>query len=151
MMLNSAGKIVHDEWIKSVSLRPTMSLKLDAFQVMPDHFHGIVFFGFGSVAGETALGDLDEYFGILGEQIAIAKKLEQGSSKQFGPQSKTLGSVINGFKASVTKLIRNFNPLFAWQPSFIDRIVRSKEELEKWRIYIQENPSNWSGNIKRRN
>ena len=40
MVLNDAGKIVADEWIKTGDIRD--EIELDAWVVMPNHFHGIV-------------------------------------------------------------------------------------------------------------
>ncbi len=40
MMLNQAGRIVADEWSKSVRIR--VEIELDAWVVMPNHLHGIV-------------------------------------------------------------------------------------------------------------
>jgi len=40
MRLNAPGHIVHDEWLRTEALRP--NVELDAFVVMPNHFHGII-------------------------------------------------------------------------------------------------------------
>jgi putative transposase len=38
MQTNGWGEIVIEEWTRTASLRPT--IELDAFVVMPNHFHG---------------------------------------------------------------------------------------------------------------
>lgn len=40
MILNEAGKIVDEEWKKTCELRNNVIL--DEYQVMPNHFHGII-------------------------------------------------------------------------------------------------------------
>ena len=40
MTLSEWGTIVHDEWQRTPNVRPYVDL--DAFVVMPNHFHGIV-------------------------------------------------------------------------------------------------------------
>src|SRR3712207_5631785 len=40
IFLNSYGEIVEEEWLKTPGIRPTV--ELDAFVVMPNHFHAIV-------------------------------------------------------------------------------------------------------------
>ena len=40
MQLNECGTIVTDEWIKTPTIRPYVGM--DAFVVMPNHFHGIM-------------------------------------------------------------------------------------------------------------
>jgi len=45
MTLSEIGKIVEQEWIKTPVIRPDMNLELDAFVVMPNHFHAIIVIG----------------------------------------------------------------------------------------------------------
>jgi len=40
MILNDFGKIAHDEWLKLPERYPKMFV--DVFQIMPNHFHGII-------------------------------------------------------------------------------------------------------------
>ena len=40
MVLNEAGRIVEDEWLKSARIRA--EIELDAWVVMPNHIHGIL-------------------------------------------------------------------------------------------------------------
>ncbi len=40
MALNPIGKIAHDEWLKTESMRP--NIRLHEFIVMPNHIHGII-------------------------------------------------------------------------------------------------------------
>ncbi|MCB1159724.1 MAG: hypothetical protein KDK45_19650, partial [Leptospiraceae bacterium] len=40
MELNPVGKIIHDEWYKTQSMRP--NIYLDEFIIMPNHIHGII-------------------------------------------------------------------------------------------------------------
>ncbi len=47
MQLNEMGKIVHNEWIKTIR----SNVELDEFIIMPNHFHGIV--QLGNKFGET--------------------------------------------------------------------------------------------------
>lgn len=42
MVLNDAGRIAADEWIKTALIRD--EIQLDEWVVMPNHFHGIVIF-----------------------------------------------------------------------------------------------------------
>ena len=40
MILNRAGRMVEEEWLKTPAIRPQVAL--DEFMVMPNHFHGII-------------------------------------------------------------------------------------------------------------
>ncbi|NEN24654.1 hypothetical protein G3O08_14195 [Cryomorpha ignava] len=42
MITNPIGDMVNIEWLKTLELRPDMNLMLGDYQVMPNHFHGIV-------------------------------------------------------------------------------------------------------------
>ena len=47
MHLSPIGVLVQTEWMKTPDMRPGMNLELGAFQVMPNHFHGILIIGGG--------------------------------------------------------------------------------------------------------
>ena len=38
-------KLAETEWLKPSDIRPGINLKLDAFVIMPNHFHVIIFIG----------------------------------------------------------------------------------------------------------
>jgi putative transposase len=90
---------------------------LDAFQLMPNHLHGIIWI------------DKPDH--------------TDWQPNQFGPQSQNLASVIRGFKVGVTKQARIYRADFGWQPRYHDRIIRDDAELQRVRDYIDANPANW--------
>ncbi len=90
----------------------------DAFVVMPDHVHGILFVN------------------------RPANYAEQPGTP-FGPQSDNLASIIRGFKVGVKAWTTQQGLIFNWQPRYYDRIIRNELELDKIRAYIQGNPNRW--------
>ena len=63
-----------------------------------------------------------------------------------GLQSKTIGSLVAGFKSSVTKqinIICNSPGEPVWQRNYWDHIIRSDESFGQIEDYIINNPSNW--------
>ena len=40
MILNELGQIAYNEWLKTLQIRPNVSL--DVFEIMPNHMHGII-------------------------------------------------------------------------------------------------------------
>ncbi len=118
MVLNDCGIVVRREWIKTPEIRPDMNITLGEFVVMPNHFHGII------SIGENGYN-------------------EQRKNNEFGIQSKNLGAIVGGFKASVTKQLRKINADFGWQERYHDHIIRDNESYERIRHYIQNNPANW--------
>ena len=129
MEYTEIGKIVESEWIKTPSIRPDMNLELDAFVVMPNHFHGIIFIG-------------DNDYNTVETRCIASLQLQQ-NQQRLQPQRKTLGSIVRGFKSPVTLYARKNNIEFDWQTRYHDRIVRNEEECNRIRKYIQENPFNW--------
>jgi len=90
----------------------------DAFVVMPDHVHGVLFI--------NRPGDYPKR-----------------SETHFGPRSDNLASIIRGFKVGVKAWSTRQGINFNWQPRYYDRIIRNELELEKIRTYIQDNPNRW--------
>jgi putative transposase len=120
--LNLLGRIVEDEWTKSLELR--RHIDLDAYVIMPNHFHAIV---------------------ALFDQGARSAPL-RGKRLQDGMQEKSLASLIAGFKASATRraaaaLPRLRTPI--WQRNFYEHVVRDDRDLERIRGYVEANPARW--------
>ncbi|MGQ9609189.1 MAG: hypothetical protein ACUVWN_07800 [bacterium] len=62
---------------------------------------------------------------------------------QYGT-SKTIGSIVRGFKIGVTKWFRqNIDIYTVWQRNYYEYIICNDMELNHIRQYIINNPSNW--------
>ncbi len=117
MVTNGIGRIVCDEWVRSAKIRP--DIELDYWCVMPNHFHAII---------------------IMKESFSPSP----GSALHRSPHS--LGSIVAGFKASVTKRVKGINGsqgLPVWQRNYYDHVIRDEEDLNRIREYIINNPSKW--------
>ena len=119
------GAIAHQEWIKTIELRPDMNLAIGEFIVMPNHFHAIL------MIGENKYNRGRDTMHCV------------SAANQFGPQSHNLASIIRGFKSSVTCYARKNNLKFDWQPRFHDRIIRTHIEFINIENYIRRNPAKW--------
>jgi len=80
--------------------------------------------------------------------------VENVGAKNFSPlqdnrpcgTAKTVGSIIRGFKTGVTKWIRNNMDINnVWQRNYYEHIIRSKNDLNRIREYIVNNPAKWTG------
>ena len=91
MRLNDTGRAVQQCWDEIPRHFPQVTL--DAYVVMPNHVHGIVV-----IAGDVSVGDA----GAVG-----AKNLSPSPPAHPPPNpqstSKTIGSIVRGFKIGVTK------------------------------------------------
>ncbi|MBP5455780.1 MAG: DUF740 domain-containing protein [Paludibacteraceae bacterium] len=92
--------------------------------------------------GVNTHGDVDARGGVdaRGDVDARGASL-RGTG--FGPQSKTLGSVIRGIKSAVTHFANENNIPFAWQSRYHDHIVRNQNEMNRIAEYIENNPIRW--------
>ena len=127
MRLNDLGALVDREWQRTARVR--QSVESDAFVVMPNHIHGILF--------------------ILDDANAPGSS---HLSKVFPPRSPTLqsgslGAIIGQFKSTVARRARrqattHCGPI--WQRNYYEHIIRSDQSLNDIRKYIVENPDRWS-------
>ena len=138
MHLSEIGAELERQWLLTAGIRADMNLTLDEFQVMPNHFHGIL------VIGRNNFNRFDSSITSLNDLI-VTENCELNLPNKFGPQRKTLGSVIRGVKSSVTSFATDHNLPFKWHPNFHDALIRDEISLHKIRRYIKNNVKNWKG------
>jgi REP element-mobilizing transposase RayT len=149
MILSEIGKIAEQEWIKTPEIRPDMNLELDAFVVMPNHFHAIIIIGdnqYNVELDEELDADHRDAMHCVSTESRIPSIPDPPipvTINKFGPQSKNLASIIRGFKSSVTTNARKIHADFDWQPRFHEHIIRDDESYRRISEYIQNNPLNW--------
>ena len=56
---------------------------------------------------------------------------------------QSLGTVIRGVKARISRAAHQNCIPFAWQSRFHDRIIRNQEELNRIAEYIETNVAKW--------
>jgi REP element-mobilizing transposase RayT len=130
VVLSTYGKIVEDEWYRTKQLR--QGVDLDAFIVMPNHFHAIITLT-GSPLFANRRGTMHR---------APTPKLEQFSR----PTSNSIPTIIRGIKSSVTQRInalRGDPGQPVWQRNYYEHVIRNEIDLEETREYIQNNPLKW--------
>ena len=136
MVLNDAGRIAYNEWIKTTEIRN--NVELGEFIVMPNHIHGII-----RLLVRDELHSPDN------------KTPNMNNNKNNFPlrsPSQTIGAIIRGYKSSVTKQINNlanngmgvFNtPQQLWQRNYWERIIRNQKAYHRITEYILNNPGKW--------
>ena len=122
MRLNSIGKAVEEEWLKTPILRPNVGL--DEYVVMPNHLHGIVMM--------TDCGR-----GVLRYAPTLSR---------FSSPSQTFGAIVRGFKSAPTKRINRLRgtpgqPV--WQRNYYEHIIRDERSLHRIQQYVDNNPQRW--------
>jgi len=137
MILSSVGRIVEEEWLNTIQLRPNVSL--GEFIIMPDHMHMII-----TITTQVEKKDNEEWI----------------HSNPKSP-SHTIGAIIRGFKGASTKKINLFlnssrtgESLFApnkiFQRNYYEHIIRNQRDYHRIEKYIIDNPRNWKKKKKKK-
>lgn len=121
MRPNQFGEVVAGEWSKTTLVRP--QVELDAFVVMPNHFHAII---------------------NLNEDVGATRRV--ALPQTAGPPQNSIGAIVGQFKSLTTKQInrlRNTPGADVWQRNYYEHIIRNPKKFEKIRNYIVNNPLKW--------
>lgn len=129
MKPNFAGETAAAVWYNLPRHFPF--LELDAFVVMPNHFHGIIVIN--QHENNKNLGNIPP------RQANTEPSLPQGT------QSGSLGAIVQNFKSVTT---RRVNRMYRrkgtiWQRDYHEEIIWNDRAYENIRRYIIENPLTW--------
>lgn len=126
MRLNETGRIASEEWAKTAEIRN--DIELDAWIVMPNHFHGIVVITGRGTARRAPTGHTP-------------------TMEKFGrPVAGSIPTIVRSFKSAVTKRVnehRQTPGAILWQRNYWEHIIRNETELNRIREYIRNNPMQW--------
>ena len=112
---NRLGDIIHAIWHETPA--HPHNIQTDAFIVMPNHVHGILW------TTEAYSDHRPEGFG--------------------NPVAHSLPTAIRSFKSAVTRAAHRdcgFEPASPWQPRYWLHIIRTEARLNRIRHYIETNP-----------
>jgi REP element-mobilizing transposase RayT len=143
MLANTYGNIVQEEWSRTALIR--QEITLDAFQVMPNHVHGIVLIAPDAIIEAVGAGATN--VGATGQSPLHLRPQPPSAQPPHGPARRSLGSFVVGFKTAVTQRInqlRGSHGLPVWQRNYYERIIRNEAELNPVRDYIAGNPAQWA-------
>jgi putative transposase len=134
IILNSSGKIVKEEWLRTPQVRPEITL--DEFVIMPDHLHGII------IITESIPVGADGLVPVLWGHPPLPPPVQ----RLYRPP-KSLGSFVAGFKSIVTKrinLLQSTPGKPVWQRNYYEHVIRDDRDLDRIRSYIHNNPLQWT-------
>ena len=124
--LSEIGRIVELCWRNISTHFP--NTKVDTFQIMPNHVHGIVKIKEHSCRGVQLNAPTGNHFSGI------------------SPRKNTLGVIIRTFKGAVTSEVRKTRKAHVesiWQRSFYDHIIRDDVDHFFVERYIELNPIMW--------
>ncbi len=151
MVLNDAGKIANECWLKIPEHFP--NAVLHEYIIMPNHVHGIIELtetvGANQHSPETNTPETNNN-AVMANQYSPetnGAKPETNGAKNVSPlrsPSKTIGSIVRGYKIGVTKWFRtNADIKNVWQRNYYEHIIRDEQSYQRIAEYIVNNPEKW--------
>jgi REP element-mobilizing transposase RayT len=123
MVLNDAGKIVADEWMKIAKIRN--EIELDQWIVMPNHIHGILV--------------INDPVGAIHEsplQMTVTQRRNMALPKLIGRFKMLSSKGINEMRGTPGRPV--------WQRNYYEHVIRNDDEMNRAREYIINNPAKWA-------
>lgn len=144
MRKNELGKVVEEQWLRTAEIRD--GIRLGAFQVMPNHFHGLIYLKGGK--GARPLGLVIKAFkGAVvrewGKRIALPCE-RTGASHGNGKGIALPCERTNGNGRNEEKIALPCERTAIWQPNYWDVICLGENELAQKEVYIRANPLRWA-------
>lgn len=153
MILNDAGKIAELCWQEIPKHFPNAILHQHI--IMPNHMHGIIQFvranQYSPTSDHDPLSDPDPAKTHPPHDTKNQYLHDNDlRAKNFSPlrprsPSKTIGSVVRGFKIGVTKWMRqNTRIVDVWHRNYYEHIIRNEQSYRNISNYIINNPAKWA-------
>lgn len=124
MILNKYGEIIQKIWDEIPE--KYFGVGIDYFQMMPNHIHGIII--------------------IVGAQFIAPNN---GNTRQYQGvinHAPTVGDIVRGVKARCSCMVNKMHGTPSasfWQRNYYEHVIRDKNDLNRVREYIQNNPLQW--------
>jgi len=171
MILNEHGKIVEQCWNDLPNHYD--NIELDAYVIMPDHFHGIIFIvsvnsvnavdsvgsvnsvdsvnsvnSVDSVNSVNSVDSVNSIDSVDSVSVGAIHELPRQQQQQQQQQRRKmlLPKIVGRFKMNSAKQInqmRNTPGISVWQRNYYEHIIRDEKSLENIRNYIINNPLQW--------
>jgi REP element-mobilizing transposase RayT len=140
MILNDTGKIAQQCWLEIPQHFP--HAELHEYVVMPNHIHGIV-----ELVGAKNFSPLSPSPSFSPASTLCANDNMDAKNNNMGAKnfsslrgtSRTIGSIIRGFKTDVTKQLGGS----IWQRNYYEHIIRNERSCQNISNYIIHNPETW--------
>lgn len=152
MILNDAGRIANQCWLNIPEHFP--NVVLHEHIVMPNHVHGIIeLVGANNYSPDNnspvlKIPEIDSPESFIDLDNRAKNVTNDNGAKYFSPlrsPSKTIGSIVRGYKIGVTKWFRSIgNMENIWQRNYWEHVISDKQSYQRIAEYIINNPNNWN-------
>jgi putative transposase len=153
MMLNEAGQMVETVWHELPKFYPRIST--DAFQIMPNHIHGIIVITHSDAVPPVGAGP--RVCPVVAQPGKDGRRCENGQPQGVAPTGVESGfggvlslpDIVHRFKTMATKRYSDGVkkcgwppfPGKLWQRNYYEHIVRDERDMARVREYITNNPA----------
>ena len=138
MVLNDAGVFTTECWRDIPGHYPDVCL--DEFIIMSNHVHGIINISENDENRNAGAKNVR----VQNVRVQNFEPLQNHGNKYQKIIPRSIGSIIRGFKISVTKWFRQNTDIYTvWQRNYYEHIIRNEPELNRIRQYIIENQIQW--------
>ena len=149
MQLNAYGRVAATMWERISRHFP--HVQLDAWVVMPNHVHGIIFIVEAPRRSRVYPDWRSSQPGCTSGESSITRKLPDGECSRtaldrLAPTPGSLGAIVGNFKSVTARRVNRMRKTPGapvWQRNYHERIIRNQRELDAVRQYIQDNPAQW--------
>ena len=149
MVLNECGRITKESWEEIPIHFP--EVQLHAFVIMPNHVHGIIEItenvGAKQFSPNIETDGAKDVSPLQIQNTYVSPDNETDGAKQLSPlrsPSKTIGSIVRGYKIGVTKWVRqNTNIHKLWQRNYYEHVIRNDHSFNQITEFILTNPLKW--------
>ena len=135
MQLSDVGEVAHAMWERIPTHAPLV--ETDAWIVMPNHVHGVIF-----IAGSGTAGSPN-----TGASPTVGATHASPLQRPSGPLKRSLGAIVGSYKSAVSRRInelRQSRGAPIWQRNYYEHVIRDDTALNHIRQYIMENPARWA-------
>ena len=139
MFLSNIGEKVRVCWQEIPNHFP--QIVLHDYVIMPNHVHGIIEINNPQSSGSNMGMCTDAVGGVGANNYSPLRSSTNPASLSSRPNgtSRTVGSVVRGFKIGVTKRV-GFSP---WQRNYYEHIIRNSVAYNHIVQYMAQNPMKW--------
>jgi len=146
MILNDCGEIAQNCWLEIPEHFP--NVELHEFVIMPNHVHGIIEIKYKSIISNvttvTSVPSVPSVPSVGANDYSPLRTVQRTQRPLPRSPSKTIGSIVRGFKIGVTKWMRQNTIIYdVWQRNYYDNIIFNDQSYRRISHYIQNNPKNW--------
>ena len=169
MILNEYGQIAYNEWLKLAER--FSNFELDVFQIMPNHFHGIILLTSDHTTANDAVNNQNRLL-ENNEAIEIVRANEGRVTARVAPTATTtttttttnatkIATTTKATTATMSDIVGAYKSLVAngyldiyksknetmgklWQRNYYEHIIRDEKAYQTISDYIMNNPAKWA-------